>query len=201
MADIKTKICQRCKQEKPLSAFYRKQRDDYVHECLDCRLLTNGGGKPTSKTALSSELATLELTLLNAESSGQDFDDFVMEGLEGGVSPEILTRMKDLWEKTKEIGGEMIAVGKIIVIKIIEFLKANPKLAASLAIGAAVYLLAHAIPFIGPMLAPLLAVITTVFAFGKLSTFDEVVATAKAFFQLLVDIFNAVAARWALSLS
>jgi len=196
MPDVKTKVCQRCKQEMPLSAYYLKQRDDYVHECLDCRLLTSVAGKPTSKFAKSSELATLELTLLNAESSGQDFDDVVLEGLEGGISPEILTRMKDLWEKTKEIGGEMIAVGKII-----EFLKAHPKLMASLAIGAAVYLLAHAIPFIGPILAPLLAVITTVFAFGKLSTFDEVIETANGFFQLLVDIFNAVAARWALSQS
>lgn len=32
------KECIHCKQEKPLSAFYLKQRDDYVHECIDCRL-------------------------------------------------------------------------------------------------------------------------------------------------------------------
>jgi hypothetical protein len=91
----------------------------------------------------------------------------------------------------------LIEVGKIIVIKIIEFLKANPKLAASLAIGAAVYLLAHAIPFIGPLLAPLLAAAAAIYAFGTLSSLDDVIKMAKEFFALLVSVFNAVANRWA----
>jgi hypothetical protein len=107
--------------------------------------------------------------------------------------------MKSLWEKTKQIGNEMIEVGKIIVMKIIEFLKANPKLAASLAIGAAVYLLSHAIPFIGSLLAPLLAVVATIYAFGKVSSLDDVINLAKEFFVLVVEIFNTVANRWAVA--
>jgi hypothetical protein len=91
----------------------------------------------------------------------------------------------------------LIEVGKIIVMKIIEFLKANPKLAASLAIGAAVYLLAHAIPFIGPLLAPLLAAAAAMYTFGTLSSLDDVIKLAKEFFSFMVDIFNAVANRWA----
>lgn len=196
MSGISTKGCISCKQEKPLSAFYRKQRDDYVHECIDCRL-ANVVGQSTKQATLNSEQAMLEFTLLNAETSGQSFDDVVLDGLQKGIPPEMLTRMKSLWEQTKKIGNEVIEVGKIIVMKIIEFLKANPKLAVSLAIGAAVYLLAHAIPFLGPLLAPLSASIAALYTFGKLSILDDVVKLATEFFALLVGIFNAVANRWA----
>jgi hypothetical protein len=196
MSDISTKGCISCKQEKPLSAFYRKQRDDYVHECIDCRL-ANVAGQSTKQATLNSEQAMLEFTLLNAETSGQSFDDVMLDGMQRGIPPEMLTRMKSLWEQTKKIGNEVIEVGKIIVMKIIEFLKANPKLAASLAIGAAVYLLAHAIPLIGPWLAPLLAVGATLYAFGTLTSLDEVIKMAKDFFVMLVSIFNTVANRWA----
>jgi len=198
MSDISTKGCISCKQEKPLSAFYRKQRDDYVHECIECRL-ANVSGQSIRQAALNREQAMLEFTLLNAETTGQSFDDVVLEGLQRGLPPELLTRMKSLWEMTKQIGGEVIDVGKIIVMKIIEFLKANPKLAASLAIGAAVYLLAHAIPVIGPLLAPLLAAVAAIYAFGTLSSLDDVINLAKEFFALLVEIFNTVANRWAIA--
>jgi hypothetical protein len=196
MSDISTKGCISCKQEKPLSAFYRKQRDDYVHECIDCRL-ANVSGQSIKQATLNSEQAMLEFTLLNAETSGQSFDDVVLEGFQRGIPPEVLTRMKSLWDQTKKVGNELIEVGKIIVMKIIEFLKAHPKLAASLAIGAAVYLLAHAIPFIGPLLAPLLAAVAAIYAFGTLSSLDDVINLAKEFFALLVSVFNAVANRWA----
>jgi hypothetical protein len=196
MSDIGTKGCISCKQEKPLSAFYRKQRDDYVHECIDCRL-ASVAGQSAKQATLNSEQSMLEFTLLNAETTGQSFDDVVLDGMQRGIPPEMLTRMKSLWEQTKQIGNEVIEVGKIIVMKIIEFLKANPKLAASLAIGAAVYLLAHAIPFIGPLLAPLLAAVAAIYAFGTLTSLDDVIKMAKEFFALIVSIFNAVANRWA----
>lgn len=196
MSDISTKGCISCKQEKPLSAFYRKQRDDYVHECIECRL-GDASGQSIKQATLNSAQAMLELTLLNAETSGQSFDDVVLEGLQRGLPPELLIRMKSLWEQTKKVGNELIEVGKIIVMKIIEFLKANPKLAASLAISAAVYLLAHAIPFIGPLLAPLLAAVAEIYSFGTLYSLDDVINLAKEFFALVVEIFNAVANRWA----
>ncbi|MDP2829484.1 MAG: hypothetical protein Q8O37_12860 [Sulfuricellaceae bacterium] len=223
MPDVKTKVCLSCKQEKPISAFYLKQRDDVVHECLECRIASASGdtsNSPPNQSAQSAknmdknskenvrgripntlpirtELALLELTLLNAESSDQDFYDFVQEGQQQhGIPLEILTRMKGLWEQTKMVAGEVIAVGKIIIMKIIEFFKAHPELVASLAIGAAVYLLSHAIPIIGPLLAPLLAAVTAIYAFGTQVTFDEAIGAAKDFFALIVGIFNAVAMRW-----
>ena len=197
MTDIKTKSCSRCNQEKPLSAFYQKQPDDYAEECLDCRGAAASGQSLAAPSSLSQEQALLEVSMFNAEASGQSFDDVVVDGISGGLPPEVLTRMNDLWEKTQEIGGEVIEVGKIIVMKIIEFIRAHPKLGASLALGAAVYVLAHAIPFIGPLLAPLLAAGTTLYAYGKVSSLDESIKLANEFFQLLVDIFNAAASHWA----
>lgn len=150
----------------------------------------------TRESSLESNQALLELTVFNAETLGTSFDEVVLEWLRRDIPPEILTRMKDLWETTKLIGNEVVEVGKIIVLKIVEFLKANPKFAASLALGAAVYLLSNAIPILGPILAPLLAAITTIYALVTLATFDDIVKMARDFFAMLISMFNAVATRW-----
>jgi hypothetical protein len=150
----------------------------------------------TREWALESNQALLELTVLNADTLGVSFDEVVLEWLRRDIPPEILTRMKDLWETTKLVGNEVVEVGKIIVLKIVEFLKANPKLAASLALGTAVYVLTNAIPVLGPILAPLLAAITAIYALVTLATFDDVVKMASDFFAMLIRMFNAVATRW-----
>jgi hypothetical protein len=198
MTEVKTKLCKACNQEKPMSEFYLKQRDDYAQECLGCRLAA-ASGQSTATTKMHEEQALLEVSMLNAETVGHRFEDVVVDGIGSGIPPEVLTRMKELWEKTKVIGNEVIEVGKILIMKIIEFLKAHPKLAASLAVGAAVYLLSHAIPIIGPLLAPLLAAVSAIYTFGTVSSLDEAIDMAKKFFQLLVDVFNALAKRWALA--
>jgi hypothetical protein len=150
-----------------------------------------------TETMIDHNRAMLELTLLNAESSDSTFDKFILSGLARNIPPEILTRMKDLWDKTEQVGEEVIAIGKIIVLKIIDFLKQHPKLAASLAIGAAVYVLSNGVPLIGPFLAPLLATLTTVGVYATSTTLDETIQMAKDFFSMLVGIFNAIADHWA----
>ena len=147
-------------------------------------------------SVITSEQAMLELTLLNAESSEPSFDDVVVDGLARGIAPEILIRMRELWAVTKEIGSEVIQAGKIMVAKIIEFLRANPKLTGAFAIGGAVFFLSNAIPFIGPLLAPLLATATALFSFVTTASMDEAVETAANFFALLVAVFNAVGEHW-----
>lgn len=155
---------------------------------------------------LTPEQGLFELTLLNAEKIENDFDDVVLDGIKRGIPLEILTRLKELWEVSKNIAGEVIAVGKIIVSTIIEFIKANSRLAIGAAIGAAVTVLIAGIPFIGPILAPLLAPITTIYGMGvgatsqngNLSTdlLDVAIALAEKFFELIKMIFNAVVDYW-----
>jgi len=108
----------------------------------------------------SSELAMFDLTLLNAECSQANFDDVVISGLKKGIPPEVLTRLKEIWIKTKQIAGEVVAVGKIIVRQIFDFIMDNPKLTVGLAIGAAVASLIAGIPFFGAMLEPLSTIIS-----------------------------------------
>lgn len=157
-------------------------------------------------TILSPEEGLFELTLLNAENHGIDFEDVYLEGTRQGIPAEILTRLKDLWETTKEVAGEIIAIGKIIVIAIIDFLKANVKIAVGMALGAAVGSLIIAIPFIGPILAPLSIALSAAYGAGvgaaiesgnkTPSAYDSAMALADSFFDLFRQILIAVSDYW-----
>lgn len=151
---------------------------------------------------LSKEQGVFELTLLNAELSRDQFDDFVVMGVSRGVPVEIMTRLQGLWNMTKEIAGEVVAIGKIVVRKIFEFLKANPNLSIGIALGAAVGALISGIPFIGPLLAPLSAGLSMLYGAAVGSTLDQgvqsndpfVAATllARKFFELIQSIFLSI---------
>ncbi len=115
---------------------------------------------------LRPQQALVELTLLNAEMSDAEFDNVVVAGLKRGLPPELITRLSELWTQTKVVAGEVIAIGKIIVRKIIEFLLANPKLALGIAVGAVLTVLVSGIPFIGHLLAPMAATISMLYGAG-----------------------------------
>jgi hypothetical protein len=160
-----------------------------------------------NSTVLKQEQGMFELSLMNAEASSTQFDDVIIDALNRGIPPELVMRLKQLWEKTKEVAGEVVAVGKIIVRQIIEFMKKNPKLAIGLALGAAVAILIGSIPFIGPFLQPLATWITTVYGAGvgaamqkgdiSGSPLSAAMALAETFFALLVSIMNSVAGYFA----
>ena len=87
---------------------------------------------------LKSEEGMFELSLLNAEASETKFDDLVVDAIGRGIPAELITRLKEIWDAARVIAGEVVAVGRIIVGRIIEFVKQNPKLTLGLALGAAV---------------------------------------------------------------
>ena len=93
------------------------------------------------------EQGMFELSMLNAETSEAEFEEVIIEGIKRGIPTEILTRLKELWEMSKEVAGEAVAIGKIIVMAIIEFIKANPMITVGLILGAAVSTLVLGIPF------------------------------------------------------
>ena len=110
----------------------------------------------------SPEHALLELTLLNAETSPSSFGEMAAYLLDRGIPPEVVTRLTDFWEKTELVAGEVIAVGQIVVAKVVEFIRANPTIAAGIAVGAAFAALFGAIPFLGPLLAPFVTPVSIV---------------------------------------
>lgn len=156
-----------------------------------------------STQVLKPNQGMFELSLMNAEASSAQFDDVVVEALNRGIPPELVTRLKELWEKTKVIAGEIVAIGKIIVRQIIEFLRQNPKLTIGMALGVAVAVLIGGIPFIGPLLQPLATLIAAVYGAGvgaamengdnSGSPLSAVIALAEKFFELLKNILNSIA--------
>lgn len=153
---------------------------------------------------LSPEHALFELTLVNAESSSTTFDDVAVALLDREVPSEVVTRLAGLWDKTQIVAGEIIAVGHIVLAKIVEFIRANPGIAAGLAVGAAFAAFVAAVPFLGPLIAPFVTPAAVV-AGGAVGanlqrghdrgTLPEgVVDLARKFFALLIAIFQGVAA-------
>jgi len=159
-----------------------------------------------NSTEYSSEQGLFDLTLLNAESSSENFDDVVIEGMQKGIPLELLTRLRQIWDKTKVIAGELISIGKIIVQQVFAFLNENPKLTLGLALGAVVASLIAGIPLFGPILEPVSTIIATVYGAGvgaametgdySGSPFAAVIELANKFCELIKKIFNAVSEHW-----
>ena len=155
--------------------------------------------------------ATMELMLLSAEAEAISSSDWYAWPRERGLPEEAAIRLKDLSELTVEIGGRVVSLGKIILIKIIEFVKAHPNLATGIAIGAAIAALVSMIPYLGPVLWPIAAIVGVslgavaghrldMASNGKpghgnvnlITLSQDVIDIAKAFFQLLIDIITTV---------
>ena len=165
-------------------------------------MTTAMGAKP-----LKANVALLELSLINAETSDASFDDVTIEALKRGVPSEIVTRLSEIWEQAVVIGGELVSVGKIIVRKILDFLSANPNIAIGAALGACATMIVASVPLIGPMLAPLTASLFMLYGAGvgaaakngnySVSPVVAVYELAQKFFELLISIFNGVKEHWA----
>lgn len=155
-----------------------------------------------SNNVLSPEQGMFELTLMNADSSSAKFDDVAIEALNRGVPAELVTRLRDIWAKSKIIAGEVVAIGKIIVLQILEFLRQNPKLTVGLAMGAALATLVSGIPILGPLIQAEATFFFSLYGAGAgvaMANGDQsgsplaaAIALAEKFFELLKNILNAV---------
>jgi hypothetical protein len=163
---------------------------------------------PQTATVLKPEEGMFELSLLNAESSETKFDDVVLDAIERGIPPELVTRLRELWDTAKVIAGEVVAIGRIIVSHILDFLKRNPKLTWGLAVGAALTVLIGGVPLIGPLLQPLFVWVAPLYAAGvgaamqkgdySSSPVTAAIELANKFFELLAAIFRSVMSYWEL---
>lgn len=155
---------------------------------------------------MKSETALLELSILNAETHSSSFSDMAVVALNRGIPPEIITRLKNLWDETKIVAGETIQIGKIIVSKIISYIQKNQRLAIGIAIGIALGALVSMIPLIGGLLAPLATIVAA--SYGALTGYQldkgkkadtamsKAIEIAHEFFALFADILSAVEAFW-----
>jgi hypothetical protein len=145
---------------------------------------------------------SIELALLEAEARRTTSHDIYERLLHLGVPPEIVYRLSRLWRFVRRVGERIISVGKILLIKIAEFVEQNPALCAGVAIGAALSFWAAHLPIIGPLVGPLTAFVTiplgaaTGYAIDASKVgdpaFANVIRAARKFFALLVDLLGAV---------
>jgi hypothetical protein len=156
---------------------------------------------------MNASVAKTKLLILENEASEIDWIDAVVVFTNKNIPPEITMRLKDLLETTTTIGKHVYYIGKIIVFKIIEFIKENPNLAIGMAIGIAVGSLINIIPWIGSMLSSLSMAIGAAYgvikghaldkiAQGNFSAevdsdmFKDLITLAKKFWKLVGEIFH-----------
>ncbi|NJN75084.1 MAG: hypothetical protein HC796_00975 [Synechococcaceae cyanobacterium RL_1_2] len=164
--------------------------------------------------------SNLELSLLQATADSFTSNEIYVWLVDIDVPKEIANKLHELITYTKKIGKKVFNIGKIVLIKIIEFVKAHPHLVAGigigLSIGLAVQTLVNAIPFIGPVLSPLAGALTCILGITILGLAghrldkkaqekqvsnnfmgmaEDIVEIAKEFFTFIADIFNTIFAE------
>lgn len=167
---------------------------------------------PSTTIPITIPQARLELALWQAETDLVSNSDFYLQLRELGLPSEVAIRLKELLEIVKPIGDKVISIGKIIALKLIDFVKKHPNLAVGIALGAAVFLLVSLIPFLGPLLSPIaLTLGITIGAvaghrldkaqggktnsdLGFIDAVQDVIEIARSFFQLFIDTLMAISA-------
>ena len=153
--------------------------------------------------ALSKPQANLNLALWQAEADSMNSSELYAWLVDSGLPHEVAIRLHDLIGVTKPVGNKLFAIGKIILIKIIEFVKAHPFLVVGAAVGAAVATLITSVPFVGQLLAPVaMALGITITAVGAVvghrldkcfqGVGEDIFEIAKEFFKLVTDVFNTI---------
>ena len=156
---------------------------------------------------LSVPQANLKLALWNAEAESVKSIEVYVQLQELGLPEEVVSRLHELVTFTKKVAGKVFAVGKIVLLKILEFVKAHPFLVVGVGIGAAVGAaiagLITSIPFLGQLLAPLAAALgIAITVTGGIvghnldkrfqGVGEDIVEIAQHFFTLLTDVFNII---------
>lgn len=108
-----------------------------------------------TKAAISRAQASLELAIWQADAEAMSSSDLYIWLRESGLPSEVAIRMKELINVTARIGAKTVQLGRVLLVKIIEFIKKHKNLAIGVALGAAISSLVSAIPFFGPLLTPI----------------------------------------------
>ena len=156
---------------------------------------------------LSTPQAKLKLTLWQVEADSTSNSELYAWLVDSGLPHEAAIILHQLISVTRKVGSKVFAIGKIVVRKIIEFLKAHPFLVVGAGIGAAVGVavatLITSIPLLGQLLAPVaMALGITITAVGAVvghrldkcfkGVGEDIFEIAQQFFNLVADVFNVI---------
>ncbi|MEN3110878.1 hypothetical protein ABDB87_06480 [Uliginosibacterium paludis] len=135
--------------------------------------------------------ARLELALLQAEANVTCSADFYLWLRGSGLPAEVSARLFSLAECSCQVEGRAVALGKIVAIKLAEFVRAHPDLPGFTALVAAVSCLVRRLPVAAALLQPLMQTLADATA-GHASPAGEATPELLAgrFFQPLIDLLN-----------
>lgn len=150
--------------------------------------------------------AKMELEVLDAQAAKVERIDVVTELTNLGLSQEGVARMEHLWDQKRVIDDQVFNVGRVFVIEILNFVRANPNMAIGVAVGASVGALAKLIPYLESLLAPVAVFFGAAAGTALGSQIDrgrssngivfvvgeEMIEMAKHFYGLVAAIFNAL---------
>lgn len=149
--------------------------------------------------------ANLQLAIWNKQAESSTSEELYIKIQKLGLPEEVVARLHDLLLKVQQVAGKVIHIGKIILIKLLEFVEEHFFLVAGAGIGAvlgaALAGLITSIPMIGPFLTPIATALgLTVTALGAIAgnkldkaipNFGKnLVDAAKEFFQLFASILS-----------
>lgn len=106
---------------------------------------------------MTKDIAIKDLLLEEINSKKLTKDNIIEFFANHEFPKEITNYFLKIYDVTKDVSGEVYNIGKIVVMKIIDFIKSNPNLSAGIALGAIAGALASAfigwIPLIGNLLS------------------------------------------------
>lgn len=158
---------------------------------------------------MNENIAQMKLMTMTSEYKEASWVSTVVRFTNLDLPPEITMRLKELWSVTKKIGGHAYEIGKILVLKILDFILAHPGIAIGILLGVVIGSLINMIPFIGSFLAPLALAVGLFFgilnghridkiANGEMSSlkdsnfFRDLITAGKEFWVLLAEILDAL---------
>ena len=165
--------------------------------------------KIKAKNIKTTDEAKKYLENIDLENHDIDKIDIIVKLTNYGLPNEAINRFDGLWDKTMTFGKETINVGKILCVKIIDFVEENPNMAAGAAVGIAIGVLTAQIPIVGHLLAPIVTAlgITTCMVAGNrmdrknkgeqvaggfIGFMEDIISIAMKFLKLLIDAFNII---------
>jgi hypothetical protein len=140
--------------------------------------------------------ATYEVLLLQSEASGLEKIEAMAFLSNQGVPLEVLTRMDSLWEQTAMVVNQVLHIGKIIIMKLIQFIRENPNMLIGLAVGIGLGILSASVPFIGIFIAPVITVVFSVMGILRGHRLDKVMSGECVGDSLIEDAITIIKKFW-----
>lgn len=84
---------------------------------------------------MSPSQARLKLTILDKQAEAKNSYEFYLQMKNLGLPDEVIEILERILKVTSKVAGKVIAIGKIIVIKMLEYVSKHPLQVAGLALG------------------------------------------------------------------